>query len=100
MSSRKQTTRSNTSSKTRRSTSNTTKTERTVFDPSKYENRVYQRRHQLKRFGMRIRRGDTRHGDYSNVVVWKGKSRRFEMSLAEARAFKAFLDRELEVRAR
>lgn len=78
---------------------------RTVFDPTDYDTGVYRRERKLKRIGMGIRRGDTRHGDYSNVVLWKptdseGPSRRFVMTLAEARSFKAFLDRELAIRAR
>ena len=84
-----------------------TTTRRTVdvFDPADYDSGVYKREHKLKRIGMGIRRGDTRHGDYSNVVLWKpkddeGPSRRFVMTLSEARAFKAFLDRELEILAR
>ncbi len=76
-----------------------------TFDPADYDGGVYKSERKLKRIGMGIRRGDTRHGDYSNVVLWKpkdeeGPSRRFVMTLSEARAFKAFLDRELEVRAR
>ena len=79
--------------------------DREVFDPAEYDRGVYRREHRIKRIGMGIRRGDTRHGDYSNVVLWKptdstGPSRRFVMSLSEARAFKAFLDRELSTLAR
>ena len=92
----------------RNSTNNSTRTTRRnveVFDPADYDRGVYKRERKLKRIGMGIRRGDTRHGDYSNVVLWKptdsdGPSRRFVMTLSEARAFKAFLDRELETRAR
>jgi hypothetical protein len=106
--------RNNTTNSTRttRSTSNTSSSRNVrsnsdvqVFDPAEYDRGVYKRERKLKRIGMGIRRGDTRHGDYSNVVLWKptdsdGPSRRFVMTLSEARAFKAFLDRELEVRAR
>lgn len=86
---------------TRRSSSN--KSNRPVYNVT--EKGVYKRERKLSRIGMGIRRGDTRHGDFSNVVLWKptdsdGPSRRFVMSLAEARAFKAFLDRELSVLAR
>lgn len=95
------------STRSTRSTKNTTGRDpnRTIFDPSDYDKGVYRVERKLKRIGMGIRRGDTRRGDYSNVVLWKpkdsnGESRRFTMTLAEARAFKAFLDRELEVRAR
>lgn len=94
------TTRSNSSNRTTRSTRDVQ-----VFDPADHDRGVYKRERKLKRIGMGIRRGDTRHGDYSNVVLWKptdtdGPSRRFVMTLSEARAFKAFLDRELETRAR
>ena len=83
--------------------SNNNNNTRRVYNVTK--NGVYRRERKLSRIGMGIRRGDTRHGDYSNVVLWKptdsdGPSRRFVMSLAEARAFKAFLDRELSVLAR
>jgi len=93
--------RNNTTNSTRNTSRNTVQ----VFDPADYDRGVYKRERKLKRIGMGIRRGDTRHGDYSNVVLWKptdsdGPSRRFVMTLSEARAFKAFLDRELETRAR
>lgn len=85
--------------------SNTQNNDRTIFDPSEYETRVYRRERRLKTIGVGIRRGDTRHGDYSRVVVWRwatddAPSQRFTMSLAEARSLKSFLDRELEMRAR
>jgi hypothetical protein len=91
---------SNRTNSTRRSSNRNT---RPVYNVT--EKGVYKRERKLSRIGMGIRRGDTRHGDYSNVVLWKptdsdGPSRRFVMSLAEARAFKAFLDRELSVLAR
>jgi hypothetical protein len=78
---------------------------RTVFDPTDYDRGVYKVERKLKRIGMGIRRGDTRHGDYSNVVLWKpkdarGDSRRFTLTLSEARSLQAFLNRELQVRAR
>ncbi len=97
---------SNKTRSTRPTTSKTPKvTEKEVFTPSDYDTGVYKCERKLKRIGMGIRRGDTRHGDYSNVVLWKpkdeeGPSRRFVMTLAEARAFKAFLDKELQVLAR
>lgn len=99
----------NTNTRSNRSNNNTVtrtpKRQVEVFDPTEYDGGVYKSERKLKRIGMGIRRGDTRHGDYSNVVLWKpkdeeGPSRRFVMTLSEARAFKAFLDRELEVRAR
>jgi hypothetical protein len=89
----------NTTPSTRRSTRNP---RRRVFDATKG---VYQSERQLKRIGMGIRRGDTRHGDYSNVVVWnrgtKTKpSQRFVLTLAEARSLQNFLEQELAVLAR
>ena len=98
-------TRSNRSNSSRPAVTRTPKRQVEVFDPAEYDGGVYKSERKLKRIGMGIRRGDTRHGDYSNVVLWKpmdqdGPSRRFVMTLSEARAFKAFLDRELEVRAR
>ncbi len=97
--------RSSDRSSSRPTSTRTQKRQVEVFDPSEYDGGVYKSERKLKRIGMGIRRGDTRHGDYSNVVLWKptdadGPSRRFVMTLSEARAFKAFLDRELEVRAR
>jgi hypothetical protein len=98
----KRTTR-NTNTRTDRSTSTPSRnTRRDVYDSSQG---IYRSERKLKRIGMGIRRGDTRHGDYSNVVVWKWsdgkeKSQRFVMTLAEARAFKSFLDRELTTLAR
>lgn len=96
--------------KSTRSTRNTKRTtgrdpSRTVFDPSEHDRGVYKVERKLKRIGMGIRRGDTRHGDYSNVVLWKpkdaqGDSRRFTLTLSEARSLQAFLNRELEIRAR
>lgn len=88
------------SNSTRRSSARST---RPVYNVT--ENGTYKQERRLSRIGMGIRRGDTRHGGTSNVVLWKptdsdGPSRRFVMSLAEARAFKAFLDRELQVLAR
>ena len=95
--------RSTRNTRTTRTTSTTTRNDRRdVYDASEG---IYRSERKLKRIGMGIRRGDTRHGDYSNVVVWKWsdgkeKSQRFVMTLAEARAFKSFLDRELTVLAR
>ena len=95
----------NNRSNSRPTTRRTQKRQVEIFDPADYETGVYKSERKLKRIGMGIRRGDTRHGDYSNVVLWKpkddeGPSKRFVMTLAEARAFKEFLDRELEMRAR
>lgn len=105
MSDRNTNTRSNRQNSNRPTVTRTPKRQVEVFDPSEYDGGVYKSERKLKRIGMGIRRGDTRHGDYSNVVLWKpkdqdGPSRRFVMTLSEARAFKAFLDRELETRAR
>lgn len=88
------------SNSTRRSSTRST---RPVYNVA--EKGTYKQERRLSRIGMGIRRGDTRHGGTSNVVLWKptdsdGPSRRFVMSLAEARAFKAFLDRELQTLAR
>lgn len=76
---------------------------RNVYNVTK--NGPYKRERKLSRIGMGIRRGDTRHGGTSEVVLWKptdanGPSRRFTMSLSEARAFRAFLERELQTLAR
>jgi hypothetical protein len=86
-------------------TTRSSNTDRTVFDPTEYDNRIYRKERRLKTIGVGIRRGDTRHGDYSRVVVWRwatddAPSQRFTMSLSEARSLKSFLDRELQVRAR
>lgn len=82
---------------------NTRTTTRSVYNVSK--SGPYKRERKLQRIGMGIRRGDTRHGGTSSVVLWKptdneGPSRRFVMTLAEARAFRAFLERELDTLAR
>jgi hypothetical protein len=77
--------------------------ERNVFRPADHENGTLVNTHRISRIGMGIRREDTRHGGTSLVYLWKpkkGKSRRFTLSLAEARSLKAFLDRELEIKAR
>lgn len=81
----------------------TTRSPRNVYSVTK--NGPYKRERKLRRIGMGIRRGDTRHGGTSAVVLWKpedenGPSRRFVMTLAEARAFRAFLERELQTLAR
>lgn len=65
----------------------------------------YKRVRKLSRIGMGIRREDTRHGGTSSVTLWKpadnnGPARRFEMTLSEARALRAFLERELQTLAR
>lgn len=103
----KRPTRKTTNTRSTRSTrtTNVVDDNRVVFDPSEYENRIYRKERRLKTIGVGIRRGDTRHGDYSRVVVWRWAtdekpSQRFTMSLAEARSLKSFLDRELQVRAR
>jgi hypothetical protein len=89
----------NTTPSTRRSTRSPSAR---VFDPTQG---VYRNARKLKRIGMEIRRGDTRHGDYSSVVVWSRRSndtpaQRFVLTLAEARSLHNFLTQELEVRAR
>lgn len=89
------------SSSARRSRSTTGS--RGVYNVSR--NGPYKREHRLNRIGMGIRRGDTRHGGTSNVVLWKptdaaGPARRFVLTLSEARALKAFLERELQMLAR
>jgi hypothetical protein len=89
----------NTTPSTRRSTRNPT---RRAFDATKG---VYRSERKLKRIGMGIRRGDTRHGDYSGVVVWsrgtkEDPSQRFVLTLAEARSLQNFLEQELAVLAR
>lgn len=95
------------SSRNTNSTRSSTRTstgvsKREVFDP---KDGVYRNERRLKRIGMGIRRGDTRHGDYSSVVVWsrrdgKTPSQRFVLTLAEARSLHNFLEQELSVRAR
>jgi hypothetical protein len=82
---------------------NRTRNSRSVYNVT--ENGNYKREHVLRRIGMGIRRGDTRHGGTSDVVLWKptddsGPARRFVMTLAEARAFQSFLSKELQYRAR
>jgi hypothetical protein len=84
-------------------TDSTTTDNRRVWRPADSEDGVYQNTHRITRIGMGIRREDTRHGGKSLVYLWKpkkGKSRRFTLSLAEARSLKAFLDRELQTLAR
>ena len=81
---------------------NSKKQQREVFDP-KFG--VYRKEHFLPNMGVKIRRGDTRHGDYSEIRIWNWSndekdSQTVSLSLSEARALKAFLDRELEVLAR
>ena len=80
--------------------SNRNSTNRKVYNVTKKG--PYNRERELSRIGMRIRRGDTRHGGYSGVELWTTTNgdNRFSMTLAEARAFRAFLDRELKTLAR
>ena len=94
--------RNTNTSRSTRSTRTTTRTDRVVHDAT---SGIYRNERKLKRIGMGIRRGDTRHGDYSSVVVWswgtnKNPSQRFVLTLAEARSLHNFLSQELEVRAR
>jgi hypothetical protein len=82
---------------------NNTNNNRRVYSVSK--SGPYKRDRKLRRIGMGIRRGDTRHGGFSGVILWQskqktGKSRSFVLTLAEARALKAFLERELQTLAR
>lgn len=76
---------------------------RAVYNVSESGN--YKRERRLKRVGMGIRRGDTRHGGVSNVVVWKGTdeesdTNRFVLTLSEARSLLSFLKKELQTLAR
>ena len=52
----------------------------------------------------RSKRGDTRHGGSSAVELWttskNGEKPSFSMTLSEARALRAFLERELSTLAR
>jgi hypothetical protein len=78
------------------------KTRRSVYNVSKNGN--YRRVHRTKALGMSIRRGDTRHGGKSSVVVWErdypGENKVLVMTLSEARSLRSFLDRELRTLAR
>ena len=90
------------SKSTSKTTRKSTRKARPVFDATQG---VYRKERTLSRVGMGIRRGDTRHGGTSQVVVWKytdsdGPSNRFVLSLSEARSLKSFLDAELAVLAR
>lgn len=80
--------------------SNRNSTNRKVYNVTK--NGPYRRERKLTRIGMGIRRGDTRHGGFSGVELWTTSNgdKRFTMTLAEARAFRAFLERELKTLAR
>jgi hypothetical protein len=69
-----------------------------IFNPADYEDGTYQREHSTKTMTMSIKRGDTRHGETSYVTI--GKNRKLKLSLSEARSLKAFLDRELQLKAR
>lgn len=106
----KRSVRSTNTSRTTRST-RTTRTPapttdiREVFDPSNYENRRYRKQHFLDSVGFSISRADSRNGGRNQVAVWSWSdgerdSQRVTMTLSEARSLKAFLDRELALRAR
>lgn len=83
-----------------RKTTNT-KSTRPVFKPGQYKNRTYGKVHNLEDVTFAIKRGDTRHGDSSAVFVARSDTKSgVELTLSEARALKAFLDRELSVLAR
>lgn len=72
-----------------------------VFNPADYENGVYENMHSTKNITMGIRRGDTRHGDYSNISIRRNSGvEQMCLTLSEARSLKAFLDRELQIKAR
>lgn len=77
-------------------------TRRNVYNVAKRG--TYRREHRTQNMGMGFRRGDTRHGGNSSVVVWErdfpGENKVFVMTLAEARSLHAFLDRELRTLAR
>ena len=78
-------------------------TRRNVYNVTKNGN--YRREHRIANMGMGFRRGDTRHGGKSSVVIWErdfpqGENKVFVMTLAEARSLHAFLDRELRTLAR
>jgi hypothetical protein len=88
-----------TSATNRRSTSaSTRRAAKKVFDAKKG---VYESSHEVKGYGVQIRRGDTRHGGESFVKIYgRGDNEEVMLSLREARSLKAFLDRELQVLAR
>ena len=77
----------------------TVASKRVVFNPTEYRDGTYERTHAVADMNMSIRREDTRHGGKSEVVINRG-GKALSLSLREARSLKAFLDRELEVRAR
>lgn len=87
-----------------RKTRSNTNTE--IFRPSDYEGRAYESEHSTNYVQMAVRREDTRHGGKSEVVIATNRftdSKPEEMvslSLSEARSLKAFLDRELRMKAR
>lgn len=85
---------------TRRSNSASTRrtAKKAVFDAKKG---VYENSHEVKGYGVQIRRGDTRHGGESFVKIYGHESdNTVTLSLREARSLKAFLERELTVLAR
>lgn len=75
-----------------------------VFRPSDYEGRAYESEHATQNIQMAVRREDTRHGGKSEVVIAANRpgtmNEVISLSLAEARSLKAFLDRELRMKAR
>lgn len=90
-----------TSATTRRSNSSSTRrsVKKNVFDA---KTGLYENSHEVKGYGVQIRRGDTRHGGESFVKIY-GRGSNEEavtLSLREARSLKAFLERELQVLAR
>lgn len=74
---------------------------RVVFNPKEYDEGVYENSHSLSNMNLSIRREDTRHGGTSEVTIARpNKKSTMRLTLAEARSLKAFLDRELQIRAR
>jgi hypothetical protein len=106
----KRSVRSNSNTRTTRSTRTTRAPARQadvreVFDPSSYENRRYRKQHFLDSVGFSISRADSRKGGRNQIAIWNWSdgerdSQRVTMTLSEARSLKAFLDRELALRAR
>jgi len=82
-------------------TPNTTggrRADRVVYDVT--NKGVYENSHEVSNLGMSIRREDTRHGGTSEIRIYRAEGDEVSLTLREARSLKAFLDRELELRAR
>lgn len=80
------------------STTGGRRADRVVYDVA--NNGVYENSHEVSNLGMSIRREDTRHGGTSEVRIYRAEGDEVSLTLREARSLKAFLDRELELRAR